>query len=177
GSSSTCSAPTTTSPCSSTSSATTGKPARRSSASSWDRPPIWTGCWPACGRPNSMSKRCSPVPRHTGICCRRRADTALNQLHGSGTPGFGAVSAGILALFMFLGAVAIWVARHEGLLRRLWARACDATVVNRLAAWARERLGTRGLALAQRLPAYEVAGIALLAGSAVVVALAAGFTA
>ena len=101
----------------------------------------------------------------------------MSQLHGSGTPGFGAVSAGILAFLVLLAAVAIWVARHEGLLRRLWARAGDATVVDRLAAWARELLGARGSALAHRLPAYEVAGIALLVGSAVVVALAAGFTA
>jgi membrane-associated phospholipid phosphatase len=101
----------------------------------------------------------------------------MSQLHGSGTPGFGAVSAGILAFLVLLAAVAIWVARHEGLLRRLWARAGDATVVDRLAVWARERLGARGSALAHRLPAYEVAGIALLVGSAVVVALAAGFTA
>ena len=56
----------------------------------------------------------------------------MSQLHGSGTPGFGAVSAGILAFLVLLAAVAIWVARHEGLLRRLWARACDATVVDRL---------------------------------------------
>lgn len=101
----------------------------------------------------------------------------MGQPYGSGTPGFGAVSAGILALLVLLAVVAIWVARHECLLRRLWARVCDAAVVDRVAAWARERLGAGGSALAHRLPAYEVAGIALLVGSAVVVALAAGFTA
>jgi undecaprenyl-diphosphatase len=101
----------------------------------------------------------------------------MSQPYGSGTPGFGAMSAGILASLVVLAAMAIWVARHEDLLRRLWARACGATVVDRLVAWARERLSARGSALAHRLRAYEVAGIALLVGSAVVVALAAGFTA
>ena len=100
----------------------------------------------------------------------------MGQPYGPGTPGFGAVSAGILVSLALLAAVAIWVARHERLLRRLWARVCGAAVVARVVAWARERVGARRWALAHRLPAYEVAGIALLVGSAVVVALAAGFT-
>jgi undecaprenyl-diphosphatase len=101
----------------------------------------------------------------------------MGQPHGIGTPGFGAISVGIVAFLVLLAAAAIWVARHEGLASRLWARACSAAVVGRVVAWARERVSPRGWALTHRLPAYEVAGIALLAGSAVVVALAAGFTA
>jgi membrane-associated phospholipid phosphatase len=94
-----------------------------------------------------------------------------------GTPGFGAMSAGSLAFLVLLAAVAIWVARHERLLRRLWARVYQVAVIQRVVAWAREQISARGWALARRWPAYEVAGVALLVGSAVVVALAAGFTA
>jgi membrane-associated phospholipid phosphatase len=97
--------------------------------------------------------------------------------HAIGTPGFGALSVGSLAFLVLLAAAAIWAARHEGLASRLWARLSNAAVVGRVVAWARERIGARGWALVHRLPAYEVAGLALLAGSAVVVALAAGFTA
>lgn len=95
--------------------------------------------------------------------------------HGIGTPGFGALSIGTLAFLAVLTAAAIWVARHEGLASRRWERVRDAAVVRRAAAWARARVGAGRWS--HRLPAYEVAGIALLAGSAVVVALAAGFTA
>jgi membrane-associated phospholipid phosphatase len=97
--------------------------------------------------------------------------------YGSGTTGFGPVSAGTLLLLLLLAAVAIWVARHERLARRLWARVCDVAVVGRVVAWAREQISARGWALARRLPAYEVAGVALLVGSAAVAALAAGFAA
>ena len=101
----------------------------------------------------------------------------MGQSYGSGTPGFGPVSAGTLLLLVLLAAVAIWVARHERLARRLCARVCDVAVVGRVVAWAREQISTRGWVLARRLPAYEVAGVALLVGSAAVAALAVGFTA
>ncbi|OBA76609.1 phosphatidic acid phosphatase [Mycobacterium sp. 1554424.7] len=101
----------------------------------------------------------------------------MGQPYGSGTPGFGPVSAGVVVFLVLLAAAAIWVARHEGLAGRAWARMRDAGVVRRAVAWARERVGARGWAWAHRLPAYEVAGIALLIGSVAVVALAAGFTA
>jgi len=100
----------------------------------------------------------------------------MGQSYGSGAPGFGAVSAGALLLLVVLAAVAIWVARHESLLRRLWARLCDAAVVGRVAAWAREPTTVGGRALARRLPPYEVAGVGLLVGALAVAALAAGFT-
>jgi membrane-associated phospholipid phosphatase len=99
----------------------------------------------------------------------------MGQPYGSGAPGFGPVSAGTVASLVLLAAVAIWVARHEGLASRLWARARDVAGLGRAVAWARERV--MAWALLRRLPAYEVAGAALLAGSAVVVGLAAGFTA
>jgi undecaprenyl-diphosphatase len=54
---------------------------------------------------------------------------------------------------------------------------CDVAVVGRVVAWAREQISARGWALARRLPAYEVAGVALLVGSAAVAALSAGFAA
>ena len=60
-----CSARTTTSRCSSTSSATTARPARRWSASSSVRPPTSTGCWRACAAPTSTSRRWSRVRRRT----------------------------------------------------------------------------------------------------------------
>jgi undecaprenyl-diphosphatase len=101
----------------------------------------------------------------------------MGQPYGSGTTGFGPVSAGTLLLLVLLAAVAIWVARHERLARRLWARVCDVAVVGRVVAWAREQISARGWALARRLPAYEVAGVALLVGSAGVAALSAGFAA
>ncbi len=92
--------------------------------------------------------------------------------YGSGAPGFGVLSAGALVSLVVLAAVAVWVARHELLSRALWARVRDAAVVRRVVAWARERSGARGWALARRLPPFEVAGIALLVGSAAVAALA-----
>jgi membrane-associated phospholipid phosphatase len=101
----------------------------------------------------------------------------MGQPYGSGTPGFGPVSAGTVVSLVLLAAVAIWVARHERLASRLWGRVRDGAGLGRAAAWARERVGARGWALLRRLPAYEVAGAALLVGSAVVAGLAAGFTA
>jgi membrane-associated phospholipid phosphatase len=99
----------------------------------------------------------------------------MGQPYGSASPGFGPVSAGTVALLVLLAAAAIWVARHERLARRLWARVRDVAVLRRAVAWAHERAG--GWPLLRRLPAYEVAGAALLAGSAAVAGLAAGFTA
>ena len=57
GSSTRCSARTTTSHCSSTSNATTGRPARHWSASNWDRRPTSTACWPGCTARTFMSRR------------------------------------------------------------------------------------------------------------------------
>ncbi|MEB3981954.1 phosphatase PAP2 family protein [Mycobacterium sp. 663a-19] len=94
-----------------------------------------------------------------------------------GTPGFGATSVGSLAFLVLLAMAAVWIARQEHPARRLWARVRDVAVVERVVGWVREQLGARGWALTRRWPAYEVAGVALLVGSAVIVALAAGFTA
>jgi membrane-associated phospholipid phosphatase len=97
--------------------------------------------------------------------------------YGSGTPGLGAVSIATLLLLVLLAAAAIWVARHPRLAPSIWARVRDVAVVRRVEAWAREQIQAREWPLARRLPAYEVVGVALLVGFAVVVALAAGFTA
>ncbi len=86
------------------------------------------------------------------------------------------MSAGTIAFLALAVVVAIWVARHERLASRLWARLREVAVVGRVVAWARERVSAIGWA-GRRLPAYEVAGAALLVGSAAVAALAAGFTA
>ena len=58
-----CSARVTTSRCSSTSSATTGTPGRRWSASNWVRPPISTVCWSGCRPPTFTSRRSSRARR------------------------------------------------------------------------------------------------------------------
>ena len=100
----------------------------------------------------------------------------MGQPYGSGTAGFGLVSAGTVGVLVLLAAMAIWIARRECLLRGLWARVCSVAVIGRVVAWAREQISARGWALARRLPPYEVAIVALLLGSAVVAALAAGFT-
>jgi membrane-associated phospholipid phosphatase len=115
--------------------------------------------------------------------------------YGSGTPGFGVVSVGMLVWIVLLVAAAIWVARHPRLALRLWARVRDIAVVRRVEAWAREQIQAREWPLARRveawareqiqarewplarrLRAYEVVGVALLVGLSVVVALSAGFT-
>ncbi len=100
----------------------------------------------------------------------------MGQPYGSGTAGFGLVSAGTVSVLVLLAAMAIWIARRECLLRGLWARVCNIAVIGRVVAWARVQISARGWALARRLPPYEVVIVALLLGSAVVVALAAGFT-
>jgi undecaprenyl-diphosphatase len=101
----------------------------------------------------------------------------MRHQYGSGTPGLGVVSIGILVLLVLLAAAAIWVARHPRLAPTLWARVRDIPVVGRAEVWAREQIQAMEWPLIRRLPAYEVVGVALLAGFAVVVALAAGFTA
>jgi undecaprenyl-diphosphatase len=101
----------------------------------------------------------------------------MGEPYGSGTAGFGLVSAGTLVFLALLAWMAIWVARRERVLGRLWALASDAAVIGgRVLTWARERIKARGWAWAGRLPADEVAAVALVLGLAVVVALAVGFT-
>jgi undecaprenyl-diphosphatase len=101
----------------------------------------------------------------------------MGELYGAGTPGFGLVSAGTVVFLVLLAAAAVWVGRNGRLLSRLWALASDAAVIGgRVLTWARERVRARGWAWAGRLPADEVAAVALLLGLAVVVAVAVGFT-
>jgi membrane-associated phospholipid phosphatase len=100
----------------------------------------------------------------------------MSQPCGSGTPGFGLVSAGTVGLTILLAAMATWIARSERLLRGLWARVCDVPLLGRGLAWAREQIGAGGWALARRLPAYQAAGVALLIGAAGVAAIAVGVT-
>lgn len=95
--------------------------------------------------------------------------------YGSGTPGFGLVSAGVVLLLVLLALAAIWVARSQQLVPTLVARAREVAVVGRAEAWAREQLDARVLPLVRRFPAYEVLGVALLAGLSVVVTLAVAF--
>ncbi|GFG96429.1 phosphatase PAP2 family protein [Mycobacterium timonense] len=100
----------------------------------------------------------------------------MHEPYGPGTPGFGLVSAAIIASLVLLAWAAIWVARRGRRLRELWERVSDAAVIGETLAWARERIGDRWRALAGRLPVSEVAAVALLLGLAVVVTLAVGFT-
>ncbi len=93
-----------------------------------------------------------------------------------GQPGFGVVSAGTVVFLMLLLGAAIWVGRGGVLLRRLWARASGAAVVGRALTWVRDQISARGWPLARRLPADEVAVVALLLGFVVVAAVAVGFT-
>ncbi|ORW91860.1 phosphatidic acid phosphatase [Mycobacterium sp. IEC1808] len=92
-----------------------------------------------------------------------------------GQHGFGPVSAGTVVSLALLAAVAIWIARHERLACRVWARVREGAGLARAVAWAHERAAA--WPLLRRLPPYEVAGAALLVGSAAVVGLAAAFTA
>ncbi|WP_193376467.1 phosphatase PAP2 family protein [Mycobacterium sp. UM_CSW] len=93
-----------------------------------------------------------------------------------GQPGFGVVSAGTVVFLVLLAGAAIWVGRSGLALRRLWARLSGAPAIRRALTWARDRIGARGWPLARRLPADEVAGVALLLGLVVVAAVAVGFT-
>jgi undecaprenyl-diphosphatase len=93
-----------------------------------------------------------------------------------GQPGFGVLSAGTVVVLILLAGAAIWVGRCGLALRRLWARVSGAEVVGRALTWARDRISARGWPLAARLPADEVAGVALLLGFVAVAAVAVGFT-
>lgn len=93
-----------------------------------------------------------------------------------GTAGFGLVSAGTVVFLLLLAGVAVWVGRRGRLLSRLRARVSDAAVIGRVLTWAREQVSARGWVFAGRLPADEVAGVALLVGLVVVGAVAVGFT-
>ncbi|MCV7377246.1 phosphatidic acid phosphatase [Mycobacterium alsense] len=100
----------------------------------------------------------------------------MGEPYGSGTPGFGVASAATVVFVALLVWAAVWVSRHERPLARLWALGSDAAVIGgRVLTWARERIRARGWAWA-RLPADEVAAVALLLGLAAVVAVAVGFT-
>ncbi|OBJ00588.1 phosphatase PAP2 family protein [Mycobacterium sp. 1465703.0] len=96
--------------------------------------------------------------------------------YGPGTGGFGPVSAGIVAVLILLAWSAVFIARRGRRLLGLWERASNSAVVGETLTWVRDRIGTRGRALAGRLPASQVAGVALLLGLVVVVTLAVGFT-
>ncbi|BBY36673.1 hypothetical protein MMAN_08070 [Mycobacterium mantenii] len=96
--------------------------------------------------------------------------------YGPGTGGFGLVSAGVVAWLALLASAAIWIARRGRPLRELWEKVSNAAVIGEVLTWVRDRIGARGRALARRLPPSEVAGVALLFGLVMVVALAVGFT-
>src|SRR6185312_15871397 len=100
----------------------------------------------------------------------------MHEPYGPGTAGFGPVSAGTIGSLVLLAWAAIWVARRGRLLRGLGDRVCNAAVIGATLTWVRDRIRDRGRALARRLPVSEIAGVALLLGLVVVVALAVGFT-
>ncbi len=101
----------------------------------------------------------------------------MGEPYGVGTAGFGVVSAGTVVFLVLLAGAAIWVGRRGLLLRRLWARAASgAALIGRALTWARDQIRARGWPFAGRLPADEVAGVALLLGFVVVAAVAVGFT-
>ncbi len=100
----------------------------------------------------------------------------MDQQYGPGTGGFGLVSAGILGSLVLLACAAIWVARRGPQLRRPWRRLSNSAAIGKTVTWVRDRIGDRGRSLARRWPASEIAGVALLLGLVVVVALAVGFT-
>ncbi|EUA08815.1 PAP2 superfamily domain protein [Mycobacterium xenopi 4042] len=91
--------------------------------------------------------------------------------YGPGTQNFGLVSVGVLVSLILLVAAAVWVAQNRDLVPMLWARLRNVAAVTRAEAWAREKLHDRGWSLPLRWPLSEVAGVALLVGLAVVVAL------
>lgn len=100
----------------------------------------------------------------------------MHEPYGPGTAGFGPVSAGTIGSLVLLAWAAIWVVRRGRLLRGLGDRVCNAAVIGATLTWVRDRIGDRRRALARRLPVSEIAGVALLLGLMVVVALAVGFT-
>lgn len=96
--------------------------------------------------------------------------------YGSGTPGVGLVSVGLVMFLVLLAVVAVWVAWQGYVAFRLWARVREVAVVRWVQTWAREQIETREWPLVGRLSPAKVAGLALLVGLSVVVALAVGFT-
>ncbi|ORA20706.1 phosphatase PAP2 family protein [Mycobacterium arosiense] len=96
--------------------------------------------------------------------------------YGPGTSGFGLVSAGLVACLVLLAWAAIVIARRGRLLIALRERVSHAPVIGETLTWVRDRIAARRWALARRLRVSEVAGVALLLGLLVVVALAVGFT-
>ncbi|KKC04746.1 phosphatase PAP2 family protein [Mycobacterium nebraskense] len=100
----------------------------------------------------------------------------MDQQYGPGTGGFGLVSAGLIGSLVLLAWAAIWAARRVPPLRRLGERLSNSAVIGKTLTWVSDRIGDRGRSLARRWAASEVAGVALLLGLAVVVALAVGFT-
>ena len=100
----------------------------------------------------------------------------MDQQYGPGTGGFGLAGGGIIGSLVLLVWAAIRVARRGPPLRRLWERVSDSAVIGKTLTWVRDRISDRGWSLARRWPESEVAGVALLLGLLVVVALAVGFT-
>ncbi|MEB4211883.1 phosphatase PAP2 family protein [Mycobacterium sp. 94-17] len=100
----------------------------------------------------------------------------MHQPYGPGTAGFGPVSAIVIAALLLLTWAAVWLARRGPLFQGLRQTLSESAVLGRAVAWVRDRIGPRGRALARRLPAGEVAAVALLLGLVLVVTLAVGFT-
>lgn len=100
----------------------------------------------------------------------------MDQQYGPGSGGFGLVSVGIMGSLALLVCAAIWVARRGPVFRTLRERVSNSAVIGKTLTWLRDRIGDRGLPLARRWPDSEAAGVALLLGLVVVVALAVGFT-
>jgi len=90
----------------------------------------------------------------------------MGQQYGPGTPGFGILSAIVLAALVFWAGLAVWVARHRGILDG----------VDRIRSWATERLDTAVTPLARRLSVDAAAAVGLITGMVLVALLAAGFT-
>ncbi|OYN79322.1 phosphatase PAP2 family protein [Mycolicibacterium sphagni] len=90
----------------------------------------------------------------------------MGQPYGPGSPGFGILSAIVLVALLLWCGLAIWVARHPGIL--------DA--VGRIRSWATEYLDSAVTPLARWLSVDVAAAVGLLSGMAVVALLTAGFT-
>ena len=96
--------------------------------------------------------------------------------YGPGSAGFGPTSIVVLALLLAFVAAATWIALHRPQLVALADRMRTADVVTRGRGWAEQRLRQPARALARRFSLSVVAGVALLVGLGVVVALGAAFT-
>lgn len=90
----------------------------------------------------------------------------MGQPYGPGSPGFGILSAIVLVALLLWCGLAIWVARHPGIL--------DA--VGRIRSWATEHLDSAVTPLARWLSVDVAAAVGLLSGMAVVALLTAVFT-